>query len=192
MSLDLLLRLLTRKSDDVPHQITVFTSSATRGEPAEFLWGIVYRKITHSADPKSGSQLVPKEHVELLYKGAYGEIYLVRPSSKEDIRQIAEITGIRDRRYAIFGSAKLYKAFFEVLNADKIEGKINEDDYMRMFNTIKEAEAFIFARSRDYFFRKILGRNMLSYFEKDREVSRMIDHYVRRARLAMEEPVAIL
>jgi len=189
MSLDTLIRLLTEKDTGmVPAEITVFSSEAVRGEPAAFLWGIMYQKITAVADPRLGNMLVPKTFVELVYESRSGEIYVVKPKSTEDMQQTMEVTGIVDRRYKVFGSTDLYKAFFGMLNSDRIEGKIDERDYMQIFTAINRAEVDIFAKSLNKFMvKKLFGLDMLSYFQKDAEIIRMIDYYIRRAKLHLEE-----
>lgn len=42
-----------------------------------------------------------------------------------------------DERYRIFGSRKLFKAFFDEINKDRLNGVIKDEEYMRLFDEVE-------------------------------------------------------
>ena len=140
----------------------VLPTVTIKNKPAEFLWGMKYTRET----PSSSSQDERKTtYIELVYEGQYPRLiekiavkllatvvgllgypfeedpnskalYLLSPSSLEQLKPGYSIPGVVDGRWVLFGSKKLYKAFFRVLNEDKINGLITDEDYIQIFNRI--------------------------------------------------------
>ena len=148
--------LMRGRTSDVPSTLIVNDKSA------EFLWGL---KQTIFSSPFSSQDERKTTYIELVYEGQYPgpiekialkllatvvgllgypfeddpnskTLYLLCPSSLEQLKQHQRTRGNVDGRWALFGSKKLYKAFFHVLNEDKINGLKTDEDYIQIFNRI--------------------------------------------------------
>ena len=140
-----MLELLLKGRTDIPNSITI------NNRPAEFLWGLKYS--IEQAYPESSENMVK---FELLYEilptklnKLFGAIfkklnlavqedllspvpYAVSLTSLEDIPKLQKGYIPADYRCALFASKKHYKAFFQALNDDLINGLVSNEDYMRI------------------------------------------------------------
>ncbi len=130
-------RIVTKGSNMVPDKVMI--ENGTDREFAEFLWGIVYQREVPNAELFQ-SKIV--QVTELTYEGLSKKFYSVTPESLEKLKSNSEVYGVKDISFIMFGkdeeSAKeLYKAFFMLLNGDLLGGRINREEYMKVFNSVR-------------------------------------------------------
>ena len=153
------------------------------GMPAEFLWGI--KLTSQDVQPRkakfelvyecAGSSLIDlrifKELRALGYeltptsmtKSIY-VAYVANPHSLEEIKSGSIINVFPDRRYILCGSPEFYKNFFNLVNRDRINGVISDEQYAqiyyRFFDRSKEIALELEKRCSDNMIAQILKKHI--------------------------------
>ena len=158
MTLNRLLDILTPESALGLSTRTILSDVNTR-EISHLLWGVVYaREFVSSVPPFNITELVK---VELAYEGTVtGRLYLTRPSYEQvNTKSLTdtEFYDVVDEKLQLFGSKEEYKRFFLALAQLRKEGRIDDNEYIRVFQKLTRLAISVPQRSILSAIQKALG-----------------------------------
>ena len=137
MTLNRLIDVLTPENAYGLNQRIILSDAATR-EKSNLVWGVVYAiEFVSQVTPFKRTERV---EVELAYEGTVTKrLYLTRPGYEHigtESSTDAEFYGATDERLQLFSSKEQYKKFFLTLGQLRKDGRINDNEYMRVFQKL--------------------------------------------------------
>ncbi|MBI2656197.1 hypothetical protein HYX03_00475 [Candidatus Woesearchaeota archaeon] len=169
----------------LPRKVTVLYPVTMSKEPAEFIRGLVYSGPTRSrVASEARTDFEERIEIELIYEGLKSGIpYVLKPTSLSEVTENLEIIGNKDYRYFlfgnIFGSTEIYKAFFEVLNQDRVMGRIKDQTYIDIVVKVKNTfDEMSTALSKTSIFSKL---RVLRQFRRLLRQDSLISYYMHKA-----------
>lgn len=76
-----------------------------------------------------------------------GVIYLVQPPSLDSLRENKDFYYDEDRRFILFGSRKLYKAFIHKVDEKRLRGLMSDEEYLEIFHRMNQRSRKLHAES---------------------------------------------
>ena len=154
----------------IPDTLTI------NGKTTRFVRGLVYqREVSSNGHPSTLTE------IELVYERPnHGLLYVVKPVSLDTFNSNSEFFPVEDLRYLIFGSRKLYKAFFQVLNEEKRKKLISKEGYLHIFHKVNTLSNEMY---------RVLGgacvllkRRVIRDYRKELEQDPLVRRYIDIAR----------
>jgi hypothetical protein len=168
MTLDLLLEVITREhNNSVPKEITI------EGKPARCVLGFVYLRTTSSNE--FPLQMITSADVIYEELGSK-RLYKVN-APLDEINQTPQIHyAPEDLRYLLFGSKKLYRAFLDLLNDEKV----SSTELFNVFQKINNLFNEMWGTLQTVCF--LLKRRLIKDYRKELEQDPLIGPYIEKAK----------